>query len=264
VDQRAKAGPRSGRSWVLFLTTMSLPVFSGCATERRIDAPGGRMTVLEARESLGASIRRIVGVSSLRSLRSSRGRISFGYTYKWVEPTLLRRAVIKFSEVGSLTVSHDQVRSDGKLMMLGELPAAFPNEAEAVRFAEALLALKAAATGPDPEETEVAAFAVRAEAWRALKSKPAMPDSALAAKAMAEDAFKKKDFASALDAYLEALDQHPQWPEGQYNAALLAAEVEDFELAAHHMRRYLALAPDAKDVPACKEKLLMWERKAKS
>lgn len=43
----------------------------------------------------------------------------------------------------------------------------------------------------------------------------------------------------------------------------LAAEVEDYELAALHMRRYLMLAPEAKDASAAKDKLLLWQHKAK-
>jgi tetratricopeptide (TPR) repeat protein len=80
---------------------------------------------------------------------------------------------------------------------------------------------------------------------------------------LAEDAFKRKDFVAALDAYVEALGMHPMWPEGHYNAALLAAELKDYELAARHMRRYLALAPDAKDASAAKDKYLLWQHKAK-
>jgi len=90
-----------------------------------------------------------------------------------------------------------------------------------------------------------------------------MSDDARSSKAMAEDAFKKKDFAAALSAYVEALGKHPMWPEGHYNAALLAGEIEDYDVAALHMRRYLALAPDAKDASAAKDKYLLWQRKAK-
>lgn len=43
----------------------------------------------------------------------------------------------------------------------------------------------------------------------------------------------------------------------------LAAEAGDCELAAQHMRRYLVLAPDAKDVVAAKDKFLLWQHKAK-
>ncbi len=135
----------------------------------------------------------------------------------------------------------------------------FKTRQDAVRLAEALLVLKDASGTPVTEEADFAAFLALAKGPR-----PEMPDATRADKALAEDAFRRKDFMTALYAYGDALDKYPLWPEGQYNAALLAAEVEDFELAAHHMRRYLVLAPDAKDAAASKGKLLLWERKTKS
>jgi tetratricopeptide (TPR) repeat protein len=139
----------------------------------------------------------------------------------------------------------------------------FQSRQEAIRFSQALLALKAAESAPDTEEADFEAFSAAAAAWRASSSRPAMPDDVRADKATAEDAFKRKDFAAALYAYGDALDKFPNWPEGHYNAALLAAQVEDYEIAARHMRRYLTLNPDAKDAPAAREKYLLWQRKAK-
>ena len=90
-----------------------------------------------------------------------------------------------------------------------------------------------------------------------------MPDDVRADKLIAEDAFKRKEFTDALYAYVDALDKYPMWPEGHYNAALLAAEILDYEWASRHMRRYLVLAPDAKDASAAKDKYLLWQRLAK-
>ena len=55
----------------------------------------------------------------------------------------------------------------------------------------------------------------------------------------------------------------PMWPEGYYNAALLAAETEDYELAAHHMRSYLVHSPVVKETPSAKDMLLLWLHKAR-
>jgi tetratricopeptide (TPR) repeat protein len=90
-----------------------------------------------------------------------------------------------------------------------------------------------------------------------------MSDEARGYKLLAEDALKRKDFSAALEAYRTALTKDPMWPEGQYNAALLAAEAEDYELAANYMRRYLVLAPDAKDAASARDNLLVWQLKAK-
>ena len=125
-----------------------------------------------------------------------------------------------------------------------------------------LLTLRNAALAPDTEEADFAAFSAAVKTWQAGEPKP-MSDTARLCKVKAEDAFKRKDFAAATDAYVEGLGLYPMWPEGHYNAALLAAEIEDFEVAAKHMRRYLALPPDAKDAPAAKDKYLLWRHRAK-
>ncbi|TSA41215.1 MAG: hypothetical protein D4R57_00870 [Verrucomicrobiales bacterium] len=130
-------------------------------------------------------------------------------------------------------------------------------------FIDALLVLKAAALSPDTEDADFAAFTGNAKIWLAATPKPEMSEQARTYKVLAEDAFKRKEFTAALDAYCDALDKYPMWPSGQYNAASLAAEAEDYELAAHHMRRYLVLSPEAKDAAAAHDKLLLWQHKAK-
>ena len=137
-------------------------------------------------------------------------------------------------------------------------------ERYAIMFIDAVVVLKEAALAPDPEEeTDFADFTAKAETWLAGLPKPEMPDDARANKLLAEDEFKRKDFSAALKAYCKALELFPMWPSGHYNAALLAAVAEDYELAGHHMRRYLVLAPDAQDAAAAKDKLLLWQLKAK-
>ena len=140
----------------------------------------------------------------------------------------------------------------------------FHNLATARIWVDALLTLQAAEMAPDTEDADFSAFTNGAKVWLLASPKPEMPDEARAYKALAEDSFKRKDYTAALDAYCDALDRHPMWPEGHYNAALLAAEAKDYELAAHHMRRYLVLAPDAKDASASKDKFLLWQLKAKA
>ena len=131
-----------------------------------------------------------------------------------------------------------------------------------MNFIDSIFALRKAAFAPDTEESEFSAFSVSAKDWLAASSKPKMADDALTYRLLAEDAYKRKDFTAALEAYSDALSRHPMWPDGHYNTALLAAEAEDFELASRHMRRYLVLSPDAKDSASAKEKFLLWQHKA--
>jgi len=100
--------------------------------------------------------------------------------------------------------------------------------------------------------------------WLALKMKPSMPSEAHRYKVLAEDAVHEKRFADAVKYYEQALAVFPLWPEGQFNAALLDGELRRFPLAASHMRLYVALAPNAKDIQVAQDKLIVWEEKAKN
>lgn len=137
------------------------------------------------------------------------------------------------------------------------------DKASVTRFYDAMRSLEEAACAPDANEiADFDAFQAGVKAWQAKNPKPEMSDDARTFRVMAEDAFKRKEYTAALDNFCIALDRFPMWPEGQYNAALLAGEAEDYELAAKHMRRYLVLAPDATDSAVAKDKLLLWQHKA--
>jgi tetratricopeptide (TPR) repeat protein len=137
------------------------------------------------------------------------------------------------------------------------------NKALAIKFVDAVLTLKVAAQRPESEEADFAAFAEQVRSWLSTTLRPAMSDEARTCKLLAEDAFKRQDYSAALEAYNEALELYPMWPEGHYNAALLAAETKDYSSAADHIRRYLVLAPNAKDAPTAKDKFLLWQHKAR-
>ncbi len=257
-----------------FLTMTLWLVGAGCASVQPIEAPLNTMTVREAKRSLVESLNDLHYCTPARDVKFTRQRVHFKVDniIDAARPKTLDFA-LTFAELTNLTLrsrSHDfhQVDSKGRcvLLMPGEntyYSKSFRTERAARMFADALLTLREAASAPDNEEADFAAFNAGVTTWFAAEPKPPMSDDTRASKAMAEDAFKRKDFAAALDAYVEALGKHPMWPEGHYNAALLAAECEDFGLAARHMRRYLALAPDAKDAAAAKDKYLLWQRKAK-
>ncbi len=156
--------------------------------------------------------------------------------------------IIHFSDTKGVLGTNEMISSD---------------KATAMKFVDAVLTLKAAALVPGSDESDFAEFAEKAKVWRATSPRPAISDEARTYKLLAEDAFKRQDFSGAYEAYCSALEIHPMWPEGHYNAALLAAEAKDYGSAAEHMRCYLELAPNAKDAPAAKDKLLVWQHLAK-
>jgi tetratricopeptide (TPR) repeat protein len=260
--------------------SLAFLLLAGCAApepvypERRVDAPRAPMSVDQARKIVASSIQGgydgMYDKNVVKNLRVSRQRAAFVFA-----GDASYDCVMRFADANRLGVRQrgDRygVRANGKPLGLSSATAttaetmrhgledfllpAFDLEDDALLFVDALLTLK---TAPDTEEADFAAFSARVKEPRA-----AMSEEVRLSKALAEDAFKRKDFAAALEAYLDALGKHPLWPEGHYNAALLAAEVEDYELAARHMRRYIALSPDAKDVAAAEEKYLLWRHKAK-
>ncbi|TSA41213.1 MAG: tetratricopeptide repeat protein [Verrucomicrobiales bacterium] len=259
--------------------------------EQRIDAPRAQMTIFQARKTLVESLKHKwneqYGSKTVQEMKINLHRITFvfaGSADKY--DCLIAFAKIKNLSVmttagqsGGYVLSNGKVLrptsvigSNGKPLTSNSRPTAledfglpfFDTEDDALKFVDALLTLKAAEFAPDTEVVaNFAAFTTEARTWLAATPKPEMSEEARTYKVLAEDAFKRKDFTAALDAYCDALDKYPMWPAGQYNAASLAAEAEDYDLAAQHMRRYLVLSPDAKDAQAAKDKLLLWQHKAK-
>ncbi len=239
-------------------------------TVQQVDSPRTKMTVRQARKALAESLSAVFSTKSLREVSFNRHKV----TYKYESGQTTYTASITFAEIGKLSVGGDigswgaatgdgislrgvfEVTSNGKSWM-------FVGRTAAINFVDAILTLKKAALAPDTEEADFAAFATNARTWLATPPGPAMSEDARTYRVSAEDAFKRRDFAAALEAYCDALDLYPMWPEGHYNAALLAAEAKDYGLAAGHMRRYLILAPEANDAGAAKDKLLLWQHKAK-
>jgi tetratricopeptide (TPR) repeat protein len=133
------------------------------------------------------------------------------------------------------------------------------NKTSAEKFADAFNRLLYAAR----QDEEFAVFSAAAKNWRENPVKPSLPDNLQRYRVMAEDAFMNKDFEKALDYYEKGLAIEPLWPQGQFNAALLYGEIKDYGAALLHMRCYLELVPNAKNAKAAREKMYLWEGKAK-
>jgi tetratricopeptide (TPR) repeat protein len=106
-------------------------------------------------------------------------------------------------------------------------------------------------------------FPTHATAWRALATKPALPDAVRVRRLMAEDAIKNKKPEDALRYYEQGIESYPMWPEGWFNAALVAGELGEYPEAAEFMQSYLELVPDAKDAQSARDQLEIWKVKAR-
>lgn len=251
-------------SWRLALLLMVGLINVNCASaakQRSIETPSAPMTAGQARAALVDSIKH----TSANFVRVDKFTIHHDkVTYVWAKGDPRQKNLrLRFAEVSSLSI-RDSWGSTINVMVNGKETVFYwarSDKHHATNFIDAVLTLKQAMlTSPDTEEAD---FAASAKVWLATTPKPEMSDDARAYRLLAEDAFKRKDFSAALDAYGDALNLYSMWPEGHFNAALLAAEIQDYDLAARHMHRYLVLAPDAKDAVAAKDKLLLWQLKAK-
>ena len=139
--------------------------------------------------------------------------------------------------------NHDECENSGKL------------------FVAALNSLHIYALGPTLPEDD---FHKQATAWRALAEKPALPDAARVRRLLAEDAIKNKKPADALMYYEQALEAYPTWPEGWFNAALVAGELGRYDDAVDNMQTYLELVPDAKDAQSARDQMEMWKIRAQT
>jgi tetratricopeptide (TPR) repeat protein len=111
-------------------------------------------------------------------------------------------------------------------------------------------------------ESPLRNFPKIAAEWRAMPNKPAMPEAARVHQLVAEDEVKQRHPSMALFQYEAALEIFPTWPEGWFNAALIAAEVGLFPTAAEHMQAYLALVPDAPDAQKARDQIAVWNYRA--
>lgn len=126
-------------------------------------------------------------------------------------------------------------------------------------FAAALNSLHAYAIS-HPNDT--GDFHQQAAEWRALTAKPPQPEEVRVRRLLAEDAVKNHKPEEALNDYEIGLQFYPTWPEGHFNAALIAAELGDFANAVEHMQSYLELVSNAPDAQAARDQITIWQHKA--
>jgi regulator of sirC expression with transglutaminase-like and TPR domain len=106
-------------------------------------------------------------------------------------------------------------------------------------------------------------FHQQAASWRAMNPKPPIPEEVREQRLLAEDAVKNNKPGEALDFYEAGLQLYPTWPQGYFNAALIAAELGFYEDAIEHMQGYLELVPDAPDGQSARDQIVIWQHKAK-
>lgn len=128
-------------------------------------------------------------------------------------------------------------------------------------FVDGFNRLVYAAYHPGQQKAAWVQFQAQADAWRTLNPKPGLSDAADRERVLAENAVAEKDPDSALEHYQAAVAAQPMWPEGWYNAGILAGEMLDYQLAIDDMQHYLTLVPGANDATAVRDKIIVWQDK---
>jgi tetratricopeptide (TPR) repeat protein len=114
---------------------------------------------------------------------------------------------------------------------------------------------------PDTEQQQ---FASIAAAYRSHTPRETIGEDVRRTKIAAETAVQDKRFSDAIDAYEDGLKLAPWWPEGHFNAALLLGDLHYYDEAVSHMKKYLALVPDAPDARAAQDRIYAWESRRKA
>ncbi|MGB7202717.1 MAG: tetratricopeptide repeat protein [Pyrinomonadaceae bacterium] len=158
-----------------------------------------------------------------------------------------------------LVYSRDVLKFDELFYLL-----AWKDERDAQRFVDALNRLIYEVRVVVTPKDDLTPFAADVQLWRDKpESRPVAPDGWDRHRILAEQGIKDKDFVAALVNYEAGIETYPLWAQGWFNAALLYAELSEFESAANRMKHYLLLVPDAPDAKAAREKTIIWEDKAK-
>jgi len=145
----------------------------------------------------------------------------------------------------------------------GLLAFFWKSQDEAQGFVDAVVAMKyySSKQALADDSAAFADFQEKAKVWQALSQKPPLPDEARRFRVLADDAVQNKDFDKAANYYEQGLAIEPMWPAGQFNAAVIYGELKLYPMAVVHMKRYLALKPDAQDAKADQDKIYIWEEK---
>ncbi len=104
-----------------------------------------------------------------------------------------------------------------------------------------------------------AAFPDVARKYRETPVKPELSEEAHKCAVQGDFAIEKKNLPVAIDRYTDALKIAPWWPEGYLKRGRLLAEIELYDAAIADMKKFLLLAPEAKEAREAQDNIYKWE-----
>jgi tetratricopeptide (TPR) repeat protein len=104
-----------------------------------------------------------------------------------------------------------------------------------------------------------AAFPDVARKYRETPVKPELSEEAHKYAVQGDFAIENKNLPVAIDRYTDALKIAPWWPEGYLKRGQLLAEIGQDDAAVADMKKFLLLAPDAKEAREAQDNIYKWE-----
>jgi tetratricopeptide (TPR) repeat protein len=102
-------------------------------------------------------------------------------------------------------------------------------------------------------------FAPIVAQYLASNPRPTITEDVRRFDVIARAATNNKRFADAVNDYEDGLKLAPWWPEGHFNAALTLGDLHYYDEAIDHLKKYLALVPNAPDARAVQDRIYVWE-----
>lgn len=101
--------------------------------------------------------------------------------------------------------------------------------------------------------------------YHTVRPKPSLSEDGRRYLVQANTHIREKRYREAATAYGKLIGSDPWWPEGFFNRAHLYGRfLKNYDAAIAHMKRYLQLAPNAKNARVAQDKVYEWEAEKKS
>jgi hypothetical protein len=219
-----------------------------------------------------------------KNVRAMQDEVSFDYDFVFLNKRSTRHAALvlrdldyvncvsesqdgdRFFVIFAQSQKKDVVRAWFTALQSESLDVlAWKDAGDARRFADALNWLIYQAHQPGSDAAELSEFTARLQGWHEKPDrKPQLSEALERDRILAEEAVNNKEFVKALERYEDGIAVYPVWAEGWFNAALLYASLDEYGYAANRMRHYVLLMPEAADAKAAREKIIIWDDKAKN
>jgi tetratricopeptide (TPR) repeat protein len=113
-------------------------------------------------------------------------------------------------------------------------------------------------------DNDLAKFKIKSSEYLSQKTNLSISEEQRKFIVQANSANEEKNYKKAIELYENLIQLNEfNYPDAYYNMALIATQLEDYQLAIFNMKKYLILAPNADDARKAQDKIYEWEFKIK-